>query len=116
MSPISYQFDRAQWDSFKSSRDFSIALKNTGKFYRAVDSKILFLLPNNEFVGLCRKQELQSVLEDGDCPFFKIDHPRHELSADDWAGFWYALSDNRWRLPSASNRPSVSSSRTAVRA
>ncbi len=77
-------------------------LKGTGRFFRNARGQVLFLVAEpGEFVQLSRRDELRALIESGD--ILRIDCP-HPLSDDDHFGFWSALYDWRFKLPSAANR------------
>lgn len=78
------------------------ALAATGRFFRSKDGAILFLVSEpGEFIKLVRRDELRAVLEDANV--IRVVTP-HDMEDNDFMSLWVALSDYRWKLPSASNR------------
>lgn len=114
MVTIEYRRARAA-DRGPFPKEWLAALSRTGRFYRSAQrGQILFLVENGpppEFVTIGRREELRSVLEGAD--FLSI--TGDELTLDDWAGLWFNLSDNRWRLPSSA-RAFANSSAPAAQA
>jgi hypothetical protein len=95
--------DRGPWP-----RQWVDALASTGRFFRTPRGQCVFLIAQPpglapEFAPIDRREVLRSILENAENPFLTI--TGDALTDNDWAGLYFSLADNRWRLPSSQTVP-----------
>jgi len=87
-----------------ASKSFIEAIIRTKRFYRNEKSQIMFLVGPYDWVLVSRKQELFTILVEGDV----IKITGDPLTADAEMGFWLWLNNQKHKIPSVASYRAVS--------